>query len=441
MPQVPCAAPQPAQPWAVPAADKAAATMQAQVRVLRHMQLQPCRFQAPRVLRHMQQQPCKAQVQPCTPRPAVPQAAAAAAAAMQVPGTPCTVPHTAAVAMHTPCAVPHTTAMQAPNTPSCAVPQAAIAAMQVPRPTMQAPGTPCAVSAAAMQVPGAPCAVPHAAGPRYPVCCATGSNCSHASFKSNHAGAAGPRYPVAAAVPKVISHGALPAHTPALPNAASAAPAPLPADAGASPEGESGSDAAALARLSPLQPDAALPVPEAGAIVAQAAAPDCADPLPADLPTSASLAHPHPPAAELPTSSPAHPPAAELPTSSPARPLAAALPTAAAPALPPVPAPVPTHLATAPVACPPRPVESLPGPSSGPQVEMTRANSSSHPGAWKRCERFLVRNPHCKNLCAAWGGGWWLRTCHVRQICGERRERPRAGVLHEAQEEQGGGGK
>ena len=24
---------------------------------------------------------------------------------------------------------------------------------------------------------------------------------------------------------------------------------------------------------------------------------------------------------------------------------------------------------------------------------MTRANSSSHPGAWKRCERFLVRNP------------------------------------------------
>ena len=130
-----------------------------------------------------------------------------------------------------------------------------------------------------------------------------------------------------------------------------------------------------------------------------------AHPLPADLPTSASLAHPHPPAAELPTSSPARPPAAELPTSSPARPLAAALPTAAAPALPPVPAPVPTHLATAPVACPPRPVESLPGPSSGPQVEMTRANSSSHPGPWKRCERFLVRNPHCKELCAAWEKG------------------------------------
>ena len=83
--------------------------------------------------------------------------------------------------------------------------------------------------------------------------------------------------PTAAAVPKVISHGALPADAPTLPNAASAAPAPLPADAGASPEGESGSDAAALARLSPLQPDAALPVPEAGAIVAQAAAPDCAD--------------------------------------------------------------------------------------------------------------------------------------------------------------------
>ena len=76
----------------------------------------------------------------------------------------------------------------------------------------------------------------------------------------------------------LVSHGALPADAPALPNAASAAPAPIVADAGASPEGESGSDAAALARLSPLQPDAALPVPEAGAIVAQAAAPDCADP-------------------------------------------------------------------------------------------------------------------------------------------------------------------
>ena len=83
--------------------------------------------------------------------------------------------------------------------------------------------------------------------------------------------------PTAAAVPKVISHGALPADAPALPNAASAAPAPLPADAGASPEGESGSDAAALARLSPLQLDAALPVPKTGAILAQAAAPDCAD--------------------------------------------------------------------------------------------------------------------------------------------------------------------